>query len=70
MPVVPLSPMSQLASTSEIPIELPNPVIIGDDMISSPPIVVKRTSRSNAGVPPDRYSFPRVIAQLIPYSNI
>ena len=62
--------MSQLASTTEIQIKLPNPKIIGD-MISSPfPIVVRRTSHSNAGVPRDRYGFPNDIAQFISYSNI
>ena len=40
-------------------------------MISSPfPIVVRRTSHSNAGVPRDRYGFPNDIAQFISYSNI
>ena len=68
--LVPSSPMSQLASTSKIPIEIPNPEIT-NDMISSPsPIEIRRTSRSNAGVPPDRYGFPHDIAQFISYSNI
>ena len=45
------------------------------DMISSPsPIVVRRISRSNAGVPLDRYGFPHDIAHdiahFISYSNI
>ena len=69
-PHVPSSSMSRPASTSEIPTELPNPEITGD-MISSPsPIEIRRTSRSNAGVPPDRYAFPHDIAQFISYSNI
>ena len=69
-PHVPSSSMSRPASTSEIPTELPNLEITGD-MISSPsPIEIRRTSRSNAGVPPDRYGFPHDIAQFISYSNI
>ena len=55
-------------STSEIPIELPNPKITCD--ISSPPLEVRRTSCSNAGVPPDHYGFPHDISQFISYSNI
>jgi hypothetical protein len=43
------------------------------DMILSPPptpLSIRRTSRSNAGVPPDRYGFPHDIAQFVYYSNI
>ena len=48
VPLVPSSSMSRPASTSEIPIELPNLEITGD-MISSPsPLEVRRTSHSNA----------------------
>jgi hypothetical protein len=43
-------------------------------MISLPPpsfpMSLRRTSRSNAGIPPDRYGFPHDIAQSVLYSNI
>ena len=57
--------MSRLASTSEISIEYPNPEITDDMISSTSSIVVRRASRSNAGVP-----FPHDIAQFISYSNI
>ena len=69
-PLVPSSSMSQPTSTSEIPIELPNPKITGDMISSLSPLEVRRTSHSNAEVPPDRYGFPHDIAQFISYSNI
>ena len=60
----------RLDTTSEIPREVPNPKITGD-MISSPsPVVVRRTSRNNARVPPNRYGFSHDIAQFISYSVI
>jgi hypothetical protein len=34
------------------------------------PLSIRRTSRGNAGVPPDRYGFPHDIAQFVSYSNI
>jgi hypothetical protein len=45
----------------------------GDMIPLSPPptpLSIRRTSRSNAGVPPDRYDFPHDIAQFVSYSNI
>ena len=70
VPLVPSSPMSRLASTSEIPIELPNPKVTCDIISSPSPVVVMRTSHSNAGVPLDCYGFPHDFAQFISYSNI
>jgi Reverse transcriptase (RNA-dependent DNA polymerase) len=34
------------------------------------PLSIRRTSRSNVGVPPDRYGFPHNIVQFVSYSNI
>jgi hypothetical protein len=34
------------------------------------PLSIRRTSRSNAGVPSDRYDFPHNIVQFVSYSNI
>jgi Reverse transcriptase (RNA-dependent DNA polymerase) len=34
------------------------------------PMSLRRTSRNNAGIPPDRYGFPYDIAQFVSYSNI
>jgi hypothetical protein len=38
--------------------------------LSTPPIPLRRTSRENAGVPPDRYGFPHDIVKFIYYSHI
>jgi hypothetical protein len=34
------------------------------------PILIRRTSHENVGVPPDRYDFPHDIAKFISYSHI
>jgi hypothetical protein len=61
----PLTPETSTPSTSDseytsdmIPLSPPTPLSI------------RRTSRSNAGVPLDRYGFPHDIAQFVSYSNI
>jgi Reverse transcriptase (RNA-dependent DNA polymerase) len=76
VPTVPLVP--SLLSLSPLTPETPTPSTSDSeytgDMIplSSPPtpLSIRRTSHSNAGVPPDRYGFPHDIAQFVSYSHI
>ena len=69
VPHVPSSPLSRSTPTSEIPTlehtgEIPTP------------IPIRRTTRINAGIPPNRYGYesdnihPHDIAQFVSYSNI
>jgi hypothetical protein len=61
----PLTPETPTPSTSDSEYT--------SDMIHlSPPLTPLsiRTSRSNVGVPPDRYGFPHDIVQFVSYSNI
>ncbi|KAB5557520.1 hypothetical protein DKX38_008429 [Salix brachista] len=73
VPVVPASPLSRPTPTPETPTpSTSNSNYIGD-MIPLPspnPTILRRTSRSNAGHPPDRFGFPHDIAQFVSYSNI
>jgi Reverse transcriptase (RNA-dependent DNA polymerase) len=61
----PLTPETSTPSTSDSE-------YTGDMIPLSPPtpLSIRRTSRSNAGVPLDRYGFPHDIAQFVSYSNI
>ena len=71
MPTVPLVP-SPSSRSSPTP-ETPAPSITDSgDMIphSSPPVTLRRTTRNNAGNPPDRYGFPYNIDQSVDYSNL
>jgi hypothetical protein len=65
--------LSLSTSTLEIP-SLSSDSEYTSDMISlpSPPSLMslRRTSRSNAGIPPDCYGFSHDIAQFVSYSNI
>jgi hypothetical protein len=75
VPTVPLvpSPLSLPPLTSETSTPSTSDSEYTGDMIPlSPPTLlsIRRTSRSNAGVPPDRYSFLHDIAQFVFYSNI
>jgi Reverse transcriptase (RNA-dependent DNA polymerase) len=73
VPLVP-SPLSLPPLTPEIPTPSTSDSEYTGDMIplSPPPtpLSIRRTSRSNAGVPPDRYGFPHDIAQFVSYSHI
>jgi hypothetical protein len=76
VPIVSLvpSPLSLPSLTPEIPTPSTSDFEYTGDMIplSPPPtpLSIRRTSRSNAGVPPDRYGFPHDIAQFVSYSHI
>jgi Reverse transcriptase (RNA-dependent DNA polymerase) len=75
VPTVPLvpSPLSLSPLTPETFTPSTSDSEYTGDMISlssSTPLLIRRTSRSNAGVPPDRYVFPHDIAQFVSYSNI
>jgi hypothetical protein len=76
VPTVPLmssSPLSSATSTPETPLLSSDSEFTGDMilLLSAPsPMTLRRTSRSNAGLSPDRYGFPHNIAQFVSYSNI
>ena len=72
VPLVSSSPLPRSAPTSETPTPPSDSEYTGDMIPSSSsnPITVRRTSRSNAGVPPDRYGFPHDIAKFVSYSNL
>jgi Integrase core domain len=76
VPTVPLvpSPLSLPPLTPETPTpSTSDSEYIGDMIPLSPPptpLSIRRTSRSNARVLPDRYGFPHNIAQFVSYSNI
>ncbi|KAJ4737614.1 Transposon Ty1-H Gag-Pol polyprotein [Rhynchospora pubera] len=75
IPLVPSSPLSRPVPTLETatPTQSTDSEFTGDmNHLSSlhTPITLRRTSRSNAGLPPDRYGFPHDIAQFVSYSNI
>ncbi|KAJ3668810.1 hypothetical protein LUZ61_022792 [Rhynchospora tenuis] len=78
-PTIPLVPSPLSRSTPTL--ETPTPTDHSSDSESETgdmnplsssytPITLRRTSRSNAGHPPDRYGFPHDIAQFVSYSNI
>jgi hypothetical protein len=76
VPTVPLVSSSPLSPSTSTP-ETPSPSSDSEytsDMIPLPslpsPMSLRRTSRSNARIPPDHYGFPHDIAQFISYSNI
>jgi hypothetical protein len=72
MPLVLASPLSPSISTPETP-SLPIDSKYTSDMIPLPspsPMSLRRTSRSNVGISPDRYGFSHDIAQFVSYSNI
>ena len=72
-PLVP-SPLSLPSPTPETPTSSTTDSEYTGDMIplSTPPdpLSLRRTTRTNAGVPPDRYGFPHNIAQFVSYSHI
>ncbi|KAF9661127.1 hypothetical protein SADUNF_Sadunf19G0035400 [Salix dunnii] len=73
VPVVLASPLSRPTPTPETPTPSTSDSNYTGDMIPLPspdPMVLRRTSRSNAGHPPDRFGFPHDIAQFVSYSNI
>jgi hypothetical protein len=71
VPLVSSSPLSPSISTPET--QSSDSEYTGD-MIHLPsppsPISLRRTSRSNARIPPDRYGFPHDITHFVSYSNI
>jgi hypothetical protein len=72
-PLVP-SPLSLPSPTPETPTPSTTDSEYSGDMIPlstpSDPLSIRRTTRINAGVPPDRYGFPHNIAQFVSYSHI
>jgi hypothetical protein len=68
VPLVSSSPLSPSISTPETPFS--DSEYTGDMIPLPSPMSLRRTSRSNAGIPPDRYSFPHDIAHFVSYSNI
>jgi hypothetical protein len=68
VPFVPSS-LSMYSLTPETPTQS---IIDLDNIIhlDSSPLMLRRTSRSNARNPPDRYGFPHSIDQYIDYSNL
>jgi hypothetical protein len=76
VPTVPLvpSPLSLPPLTPEIHTPSTSDLEYTGDMIplSPPPtpLSIRKTSRINAGIPPDRYGFPHDIVQFVSYSNI
>jgi Reverse transcriptase (RNA-dependent DNA polymerase) len=73
VPLVSSSPLSPATSTPETP-SLSLDLEYTGDMIPLPsppsPMSLRRTSHSNARIPPDRYGFPHDITQFVSYSNI
>ncbi|KAB5520450.1 hypothetical protein DKX38_024769 [Salix brachista] len=73
VPVVLASPLSWPTPTPETPTPSTSDSNYTGDMIPLPspdPTILRRTSRSNAGHPPDRFGFSHDIAQFVSYSNI
>jgi hypothetical protein len=75
VPTVPL--VSSLLPLPTLTLETPIPSTSNSEYTSdiihlSTPItlLVRRTSRENTGVPPDRYGFPHDIAKFVSYSHI
>jgi hypothetical protein len=66
---VPCLRLSRLLRHRQLPIDSE----YTSDMMSLPspsPMSLRRTSRSNVGISPDRYGFSHDIAQFVSYSNI
>ncbi|KAF9672574.1 hypothetical protein SADUNF_Sadunf11G0056300 [Salix dunnii] len=72
VPVVPASPLSRSTPTPETPTPSTSDSNSTGDMIPLPypdPMILRRTSRSNTGHPPDRFGFPHDIAQFLSSVN-
>jgi hypothetical protein len=74
VPLLVLSPLSLPSPTPETPTPSTTDSKYSDDMISlstpPDPLLIRRTTHINAGVPPDRYGFLHNIAQFVSYSHI
>jgi hypothetical protein len=73
VPVVPSSPLFRPILTPKTPTSSTSDSDYAGDMILLPspdPMILKRTSRSNVGHPPDCFGFSHDIAQFVSYSNI
>lgn len=63
-------PLSQPAPTQAHSDDEIDPSDSGDEIPNPSPIVLRRSSRNNAGKAPERYGFPHDIAQFCSYSKL